>query len=86
MNRILILACLITSISCRNSTDDKTVESDVVANSQTADGSTNTNLPEVKFNEEVFDFGKITQGERVSHSFYFKNIGSKNLKIGRAHV
>lgn len=85
MNRIFILACLITFISCTNNANDKTVNSDDVNNSQTANGSTNTNLPEVKFNEEVFDFGKITQGERVSHSFYFKNIGSKNLIISGAN-
>jgi hypothetical protein len=56
-----------------------------VNNTASADGESNEDLPEIKFEEEVFDFGKITQGERVSHSFKFKNIGSKNLIISGAN-
>jgi hypothetical protein len=41
--------------------------------------------PVIKFEEEVHDFGKISQGERVSHSFKFKNVGGSDLIISEAH-
>ena len=49
-----------------------------------ADGKKKEILPEIKFTEEVFDFGRITQGEKVSHAFTFKNTGTKNLIISGA--
>jgi len=41
-------------------------------------------LPAMKFEEEIFDFGTITQGEKVSHVFKFKNVGNKPLLIANA--
>jgi len=85
MIRLFILISFISFISCSNNTDDKNIDSSSVDNSQTANGKTNGNLPEIKFTEEIFDFGKMTQGERVTHAFHFKNIGSKNLIISGAN-
>jgi hypothetical protein len=85
MNRLLIIVSFLLFFSCNNNTSEKAITSDVVNNSQTANGSNGANLPEIKFEEEVFDFGKITQGERVSHSFIFKNTGNKNLIISGAN-
>ena len=44
------------------------------------------NLPVMKFEEEVFDFGTITQGEKVSHEFKFKNTGDNDLVISNAYA
>lgn len=41
--------------------------------------------PVMKFEKEVHDFGKISQGERVSYSFKFKNVGGSDLIINEAH-
>src|SRR5574337_2008247 len=41
--------------------------------------------PEMKFEVESHDFGKITQGERVSYAFKFKNTGGSDLIISEAH-
>lgn len=50
------------------------------------DISTNTEKgPVMKFEKEVHDFGKISQGERVSYSFKFENTGSEDLIISDAH-
>jgi hypothetical protein len=38
----------------------------------------------ITFNEEKHDFGKITQGEKVSYSFVFKNTGGSDLVISSA--
>jgi hypothetical protein len=35
----------------------------------------------IEFDEDFFDFGKITHGEVISHIFTFKNIGNKPLII-----
>ncbi len=40
--------------------------------------------PEMKFEKELHDFGKITQGEKVSYVFKFKNTGKSNLIISSA--
>ncbi|MCD6068746.1 MAG: hypothetical protein K0S33_3572 [Bacteroidetes bacterium] len=40
--------------------------------------------PVIEFDEETHDFGKITQGEKVSFSFRFKNSGKGNLLISSA--
>lgn len=85
MNRLIIYFSLLFLFSCKNNNESSTVNSDSVVNSKSANGAENIDLPEIKFNEEVFDFGKITQGEKVSHSFIFKNIGSKNLIISGAN-
>jgi hypothetical protein len=38
----------------------------------------------ISFNEEKHDFGKITQGEKVSWAFTFKNTGGSDLVISSA--
>ena len=43
------------------------------------------NLPEMKFEEDVFDFGTITQGEKVTHDFKFENTGESDLIISNAY-
>ena len=84
MKRLIIVAFIISLCSC-NTKDDGTIGSDIVNNTASANGKTNSDLPEIKFEEEEFDFGKITQGEIVSHAFIFKNTGGKNLIISGAN-
>lgn len=35
--------------------------------------------PKISFSEKSFDFGEITQGEKVEHVFEFENIGTEAL-------
>lgn len=44
------------------------------------------NATAIKFEEETFDFGKIKQGEKVTHNFGFTNTGDKPLIITEAHA
>ena len=83
MKKLVIAFFIISLFSC-STKEEKGIESDIVNNSSSADGKTNSDLPEIKFNEEEFDFGKITQGEIVSHAFIFKNTGNHNLIISGA--
>ncbi len=40
-----------------------------------------TTGPNIKFTEKVHQFGVITQGDTVEHTFIFENIGTEPLKI-----
>lgn len=44
----------------------------------------NGKYPQMSFNEKEFDFGTITQGEKVSHTFTFTNTGEADLLISDA--
>lgn len=84
MKKLILAISLLSLFSCSNH-QDGTIGTDAVDNTATANGETGGNRPEMKFDEEVFDFGKITQGEKVSHAFKFKNTGGKNLIISGAN-
>ncbi|MCA0428919.1 MAG: DUF1573 domain-containing protein [Bacteroidetes bacterium] len=79
----LLLISLIVLASC-TSKDDKEITTNMIENSASANGKIDIDKPEIKFDEEIFDFGKISQGEKVSHAFYFKNTGNKSLVITSA--
>mgnify|MGYP000981838747 CR=1 FL=1 len=84
MKHLLLILSLALAVSCTDEPLKSEASTDDVTNSASADGKTKADLPEITFEEEVFDFGRITQGEKVSHSFVFKNTGSKNLIISGA--
>lgn len=69
--------------SCQQNTEQ--LPTDMVNIPATAgEGINKKDLPEMKFDETLFDFGTITQGEKVSHTFRFENTGRKNLIISNA--
>lgn len=37
--------------------------------------------PSIVFDEEIYDFGKITPGHEIEHTFEFKNAGDQDLRI-----
>ncbi len=81
---LIILAAFSLLTACKNGEGKKEVGTDSVNINATVDNANKGDLPEIKFEEEVHDFGKITQGEKISFAFRFKNIGSKNLIISGA--
>ena len=84
MKKFFVAICAVGLLSCANDNNNTGIATDAVSNSASASGEANENLPEIKFDKEEFDFGKITQGERVSHSFTFINSGKTNLIISGA--
>src|SRR3954468_10339298 len=58
---------------------DNAVNPDVMKNPASASGKTDGKLPAFAFKEETHDFGEIVQGEKVSYSFMFKNVGESDL-------
>lgn len=43
-------------------------------------------VPNIKFEQISFDFGKVIQGKSVTHIFKFENIGDDPLKINKVHA
>lgn len=70
-------------LSCKN--DNKQTGSDYnILNHATANkpvsGETN-GIPTIDFTETEYNFGVVIMGEKVAHSFVFKNNGTGNLVI-----
>lgn len=60
------------------------LDTDLVKNPQSAKGVDKDKLPIITFEEEVYDFGDIKAGEKVTHKFKFTNTGKSDLIIGSA--
>lgn len=84
MKKVIIIIAALSLWSCSDSKKENGLSSEEVSNNASAEGKINGDLPNMTFNEVEYDFGKITQGEKVSHEFTFKNTGKKNLIISGA--
>ncbi|NOY36621.1 MAG: DUF1573 domain-containing protein [Chlorobi bacterium] len=71
-----LLLVLIFTVSCRNHQGmDK---------NNKITGSADTGKAIITFNHYEHDFGIMTEGEALSHTFFFKNTGTGNLLIRSA--
>lgn len=69
-------------VSCDNS--EKKISTEVVNSPNSAVVKANAGeLPVMEFEETTHDFGKIIQGEKVSYTFKFKNVGQSDLLISK---
>jgi hypothetical protein len=78
MNK-LILAIALTGLLLSSCQSDK-VKSENVDSSMVDP----KNPPVIEFEESVYDFGTISQGEKVKHTYFFKNTGKSPLIIHSA--
>lgn len=77
---ILSLVVLLGLISCESKSGK--ISTNLVNNPVTADGiKKGVNTPAIQFEKTEHDFGKILQGEQLSYTFYFKNVGNAPLLI-----
>lgn len=79
MKRVLIAIFSVAVLaSCTNSS----------GSSQPATAATVTkeNAPKLKFDNESFDFGKITTGDKVTHEYKFVNEGKLPLIISDSYA
>lgn len=89
MKKIAFLAAIALAFgfySCNSQQDtNNKMRTDVVKNPSTASGKEEDGrLPEFEFTEEAYEFGEISQGEKVTKQFTFKNIGNADLVISDA--
>lgn len=72
MRKILFASVLaLVLMSCNE--EEKKITTDIV-----------TEPTSMKFDEEAYEFGTISQGEKVYHSFKFTNTGENDLVISAA--
>jgi hypothetical protein len=77
---IFALIVLLGLFSCESK--DNKINAGLVNNPVSADGIIKgASVPEIKFEKTEHDFGKILQGEQVSCTFKFKNVGNAPLII-----
>ncbi|MHB1178996.1 MAG: DUF1573 domain-containing protein [Daejeonella sp.] len=82
---ILSLTCLAVLLaSCNNQDPEQSVAANGTEAVSTVAEPASADAPAFKFVKESFDFGEITDGEKVSHDFQFKNIGKSPLIITSA--
>ena len=91
MKRIVLIVMtplIVMLFACEHSkkVKDNTLDSDIVNNPVTANNTdTSKKFPIFKFVEESFNFGNIKEGQKVHHTFKFKNVGNADLIISNAH-
>ena len=79
----LVLSLTVFFFSCSGSKPkDDTISTDLI---NIPDGNALAgSMPVMTFGEEKHDFGTVTEGEKVSYSFKFKNTGGSDLVITSA--
>jgi hypothetical protein len=79
-----LLFLLLIFSSCNNNGNGK-LPAEIVTNPNTASGNKETCLPVIEFAQDMHDFGKVIQGEKVSFGFKFKNTGNADLLIAQVN-
>ena len=70
-------------ISCGSGESE--ISTDLINNPNSATGEAGSDaMPKMVFIEDSYDFGDISQGEKVEHAFIFKNKGNADLIISSA--
>lgn len=86
MNKWFCIAFIIPFFVSCELTDqrrEEDINADMIQVPVSKDGMTDAEMPSFEFENDVFEFGTISQGEKVSHSFRFKNIGEADLIINK---
>lgn len=81
MTRIIYILLISVSIAACNQKASKTQKLD--AGAIETDENTNKE-PVISFDKKIWDFGTITDGEVVEHTFRFTNTGTNDLIISNA--
>jgi hypothetical protein len=79
--QLVIVVFMLGCVSCGNRNKGE-FDSSIVNIPVSADGKdTKTRMPQIEFERTHHDFGKLIQGEKVSFTYKFKNVGNAMLVI-----
>ena len=82
---LITLSCLLLASCGQRSETDADV--DLIRNPQSAQGYDNTvKMPELTFDQDMHDFGRLSAGENISYSFHFRNTGTADLVISSCNA
>lgn len=83
MNRIsLFLVLIVVLASCRiTDRSDREVGSEILNNPSSEYSANPDELPVITFEDQVFNFGTLSQGEQLTHTFSFRNEGESPLVL-----
>jgi hypothetical protein len=79
MKNLVVIALFLVAFSAcdqSNNSNTKGITADAIEHSE-GEGVE----PKFEFEETSWDFGEIVEGERVEHTFKFKNVGNDDLVI-----
>lgn len=81
--RLIVFILLMTStIACRiTDRSDREVNMDMLNNPSSEFSADPDELPIIAFDEEVHNFGTLSQGEQFTHTFTFENTGKSPLVL-----
>lgn len=86
MNKLLALFFILNLITACEVTDQRReddIDSGIINVPVSSEGVNAEDMPSFEFENAIFEFGTISQGEKVSHSFRFKNDGKSDLVINK---
>ena len=78
---ICFTACNEQSAATEETESTESATTEAVADPAQITADNVEELTSIEFTEEAFDFGEIPQGEKVEHTFKFKNTGENDLVI-----
>jgi hypothetical protein len=82
LTKTAIWICLsLLAVSCGE--ENKKVTADMFNFPQASSGTVEGDVPVIAFDSLDYNFGKVAIGEKVAHSYYFKNTGNAPLIIGQ---
>jgi len=78
---IVGICCLFLATACKNTDQGSSnSDTDLITNTNGWNGDPDK-APRFQFEDDVFEFGQISQGEEVSTTFVFTNVGRSPLII-----
>jgi hypothetical protein len=78
------LLVLITLASCTGNKHDGLLDPNLINNPASANGKAKGDLPDMRFENTLHDFGTMNSGDKARFSFAFTNTGKSDLIIGDA--
>ena len=79
--RYYLILFLVVISSCRLANTEKEIGTEIIQNPVTPEGLNDDLLAEIAFDQREIDFGRITQGEKITLTFEFENRGNGPLII-----
>ena len=88
MKRTFFAIGIMAALLACNESDEKKITTDIVKNpnsaATSAEDGEEKEMPKMVFEKELYNFGTISQGEKVQFSYKFKNEGEAELIITSA--